>query len=160
MVTVRMHGTDGARDFRAVSCLNIFVLFAVTFLQICWNTTLDSQPAIPLICSATSFFYSFGSSIHANVVASIMFGLTAFYLTVISHTFADHKHVKVLIFFFLTCVLIPHLVLIGYIIFEVFLKRNNFVNVLFNKAKPSTFCFNCKSLNSFDPEHEDSQLLE
>ena len=155
-------GTDGARDFRAVSGLNIFVLLAVTFLQICWNTTLDSQPAIPLICSATSFFIALVrpyKKTNANVVASIMFGLTAFYLTVINHTFAEHKHVKVLIFFLLTCMLAPHIVLFGYIIFKGFLI-SNFINVLFYEVKTSTSCFNRKSVNSFDSEHEDSQLLE
>ena len=83
---------------------------------------INSQPAIPLICSATSFFIALVrpyKKTNGNVISSIMFGLTAFYLTVISHMFAQHKHVKALIFFLLTCVLAPHLVLIGYIIFKV-----------------------------------------
>ena len=141
-------GTDGSRDFRAVSGLHIFVLLAVTSFEITWNTLLDSQPVIPLVCFAASIFIALirpYKKSSANVVTSIMFGLTAFYLTVISHTFAEHKHVKALIFFLLTCMLAPHLVLIGYIIYKLCLKYHKHVH--FCKSKFVNF------------NNEDAQLL-
>ena len=141
-------GTDGSRDFRAVSGLHIFVLLAVTSFEITWNTSLDSQPVIPLVCFAASIFIALirpYKKSSANVVTSIMFGLTAFYLTVISHTFAEHKHVKALIFFLLTCVLAPHLILIGYIIYQLCLKY--YKHIHFCKSKFVNF------------NNEDAQLL-
>ena len=141
-------GTDGTRDFRAVSGIHMFVLLAVTSLQIFWQTALDSQPVIPLMCFAASIFIALirpYKKSSANVVTSIMFGLTAFYLTVISHTFAEHKHVKALIFFLLTCVLAPHLILIGYIIYQLCLKY--YKHIHFCKSKFVNF------------NNEDAQLL-
>ena len=99
-----------------------------------------------------------------NVVVSFMFGLTAFYLTVISHTFAEHKHIKVLIFILLICILVPHLVLISYISYKLLSRSNNCVCHIFQTihSKPLSRFFNDKSSehNHYDSEHEDSSLLD
>ena len=159
-------GTDRSRDFRAVSGLPMLVLLAVTSLQIFWSTSLDSLPAIPLVCFAVSFFIASArpyKKTTINVVVSFMFGLTAFYLTVISHTFAEHKHVKALIFLLLTCILVPHLVLISYISYKLFSRSNNCVWHLFEIICSKTLArfFNDKSSerNHYDSEREDSSLL-
>ena len=159
-------GTDRSRDFRAVSGLPMLVLLAVTSLQIFWSTSLDSLPAIPLVCFAASFFIASArpyKKTTINVVVSFMFGLTAFYLTVISHTFAEHKHVKALIFLLLTCILVPHLVLISYISYKLFSRSNNCGWHLFEIICSKTLArfFNDKSSerNHYDSEREDSSLL-
>ena len=159
-------GTDGSRDFRAVSGLPMLVLLAVTSLQIFWSTSLDSLPAIPLVCFAASFFIASSrpyKKTTINVVVSFMFGLTALYLTVISHTFTEHKHVKALIFLLLICILVPHLVLISYISYKFFSRSNNCVCHLFEVICSKTLArfFNDKSSerNHYDSEREDSSLL-
>ena len=160
-------GTDGSRDFRAVSGLPMLVLLAVTSLQIFQSTSLDSLPAIPLLCFAASFFIASArpyKKTTINVVVSFMFGLTAFYLTVISHTFAEHKHVKALIFLLLICILVPHLVLISYISYKLLSRSNNCVCHFFQAihSKPLSRFFNDKSSehNHYDSVHEDSSLLD
>ena len=160
-------GTDGTRDFRAVSGLHMFVLLAVTSFQIFWSTTLDSMPAIPLVCFATSIFIALARPYKRtpdNAVSSILFGLIAFYLTVISHTFAQHKHVVGVIFILLTCVLAPHLILIGYVFYKHIIIFNN-VHCLIkaicsNGILRHIIIFNHDYLEISDLEHENSSIFE
>ena len=114
-------GSDGQRDFRATSGAHFVILYLITSACIFGNVRFGLLPPVQLILASASLFYAIArpcKQAHANVIQSILLGLTAFIL-LLAYFVTVHIQTFFILLVMILCLLAPHIVLYGYAVYKV-----------------------------------------
>ena len=114
-------GSDGRRDFRATSGAHFVILYFITSACISDKVRFGLLPVVQLILASASLFYAIArpcKQAHANIIQSILLGLTAFIL-LLAYFVMVHMQTFFILFVMLLCLLAPHIVLCSYVVHKV-----------------------------------------
>ena len=120
-------GTNGTRDYRAVSSVHLLTLFLIIWVCIGHNRRALLLEYVQPGFMAVSLFYSIArpcKQYYANIIQSLLYALTALVMLLISSV-KSHNHIFRIFLIFLSmllCLLIPHIVLGSYVFYKIISK--------------------------------------
>ena len=114
-------GTNGTRDYRAASSIHLLVISLIIWICAGHNRRPLILEYVQPIFVPVSLFYALARPCkqeHANIIQSLLFALTALVLFIISSV-KSYIHTFYLFLLMLLCMLTPHILLVGYIIYKI-----------------------------------------
>ena len=114
-------GSDGHRDFRSTSGAHFIIILLITSACISDKIRFGLLPVVQLILVSVSLFYAIArpcKQAHANIIQSLLLGLTAFIL-LLAYFITVHIEISILLLAILLCLLSPHIMLYSYAVYKV-----------------------------------------
>ena len=117
-------GTNGTRDYRAVSSVHLFIIFVITWVCTGHNRRSLLLEYVQPGFITVSLFYALArpcKQYYANIIQSLLYALTALILLLISSV-KSHNHTFLIFLLMVLCLLTPHIVLGSYVFYKVISK--------------------------------------
>ena len=114
-------GTNETHDYRSASGLHLVVLTLMIGANFNSHDRYVAIDSAYFILGAVALFYALARPCkrkYANILQSLLTALTVFILMLISHV-RFHNHIFAFLLLALLCLLIPHVVLGGYVIYRI-----------------------------------------